>query len=156
MHFFQSKKNPKICFGLFLVTYINMRNLNTCQDPPNQGQDDRVLFWAFHPILVTSFMAVLGDKVTKILRNSLFIFYFVLPILPYIIQKIKQPKWRKTKKQSFQNMWRARQSFSKIRMIISKEFQLIVTNVAEKTWNFNKIHLSKKLPEQQAWRFVPL
>ena len=40
------------------------------------------IYWAFHPTLVTSFLVVFGDKVTKILRNSLFIFHFVLPILP--------------------------------------------------------------------------
>ena len=28
-------------------------------------------------------MVVFGDEVTKILRNSLFIFHFILPILPY-------------------------------------------------------------------------
>jgi hypothetical protein len=67
---------------LFLAAYLNMRNLKTCQDPPNQSQDDLILFWAFHAILVTSFLVVFGDKVTKILRNSLFIFHFVLPILP--------------------------------------------------------------------------
>ena len=41
------------------------------------------LFWAFHPILVTLFLVVFGKEVTKILRNSLFIFHFILPILPY-------------------------------------------------------------------------
>ena len=30
----------------------------------------------FHPILVTWFLIVFGDEVTKILRNSLFIFDF--------------------------------------------------------------------------------
>ena len=40
------------------------------------------VIWAFHPILVTLFLVVLGDEVAKILRNSLFIFHFVLPILP--------------------------------------------------------------------------
>ena len=33
-------------------------------------------------ILVISFLVVFGNEVTKILRNSLFIFHFVLPILP--------------------------------------------------------------------------
>ena len=32
--------------------------------------------------MVTSFLVVFDDKVSKILRNSLFIFHFVLPILP--------------------------------------------------------------------------
>ena len=41
-----------------------------------------VFLWGFHPILVTSFLVVLGGKITKILHNSLFIFHFVLPILP--------------------------------------------------------------------------
>ena len=40
------------------------------------------LWWAFHSILVNSFLVVFGDKVTKMLCNSLFIFHFVLPILP--------------------------------------------------------------------------
>ena len=40
------------------------------------------LLWAFHPILVTSFLVVFGDEVTKILRNSFFIFHFVLSVLP--------------------------------------------------------------------------
>ena len=40
-----------------------------------------VIYWAFHLILVTSFLVVFCDEVTKILRNSLFIFHFVLPIL---------------------------------------------------------------------------
>ena len=31
--------------------------------------------WAFHPILVTWFLVVFGDKVTKILHNSLFTFF---------------------------------------------------------------------------------
>ena len=38
--------------------------------------------WAFQPILVTSFLVVFSDEVTKILHNSLFIFHFVGPILP--------------------------------------------------------------------------
>ena len=37
-------------------------------------------FCCFYPILVTWFLVIFGDKVTKILRNSLFIFYFVLPV----------------------------------------------------------------------------
>ena len=32
--------------------------------------------------LVTSFLVVFGDEVTKILSNSLFNFHFVFPILP--------------------------------------------------------------------------
>ena len=32
--------------------------------------------------LVTWFLVVFGNKVTKILRNSLFIFHFVLPVFP--------------------------------------------------------------------------
>ena len=45
-----------------------------------QVSKERILM-RFHPILVTSFLVVFGNKVTKILRNSLFIFHFVLPIL---------------------------------------------------------------------------
>ena len=38
----------------------------------------------FHPILVTWFLVVFCDEVTKILRtSSLFIFHFVLPVLPF-------------------------------------------------------------------------
>ena len=36
----------------------------------------------FHPILLTWFLVVFGDEVMKIVRNSLFIFHFVLPVLP--------------------------------------------------------------------------
>ena len=36
----------------------------------------------FHPILVTWFLVVFGKKVTKLLRNSFFVFHFVLPVLP--------------------------------------------------------------------------
>ena len=39
-------------------------------------------YWAFHPILVTSFLVVFGHKVTEILRNNLFILHFILPIRP--------------------------------------------------------------------------
>lgn len=53
-------------------------------------------FWAFHLILVTLFLADFGDKVTKILSNSLFSFGFALQ-MENIVQKITQPKWRKTK-----------------------------------------------------------
>ena len=38
--------------------------------------------WAFHPILITWFLVVFVDEVAKILRNSLFIFHLILPILP--------------------------------------------------------------------------
>ena len=41
----------------------------------------RSFLWAFHPIFVTSFLVVFVHYVTKILRNSLFIFHFVLTIL---------------------------------------------------------------------------
>ena len=34
------------------------------------------------PILVTSFLVVFGNEVTKILRSSLFVFHLVLPMLP--------------------------------------------------------------------------
>ena len=40
-------------------------------------------FRAFHPILVTLFLVVFGDGVTKILCYSLFIFHFVLPSFPW-------------------------------------------------------------------------
>ena len=46
-------------------------------------------FCCFHPILVTWFLVVLGDEVTKVLPNSLFIFYFVLPVLPVLPCKWK-------------------------------------------------------------------
>ena len=36
-----------------------------------------------NPILVTSFLVVLGHEVTKILCNSLFTFHFTWPKLPY-------------------------------------------------------------------------
>ena len=45
-------------------------------------------------------MVVFGDEVTKILRNSLFIFHFVLPILPCKRKHHTEShatKWRKTK-----------------------------------------------------------
>ena len=32
--------------------------------------------WGFHPIFVTSFLVVFGDEVTKVLRNSLFTFFY--------------------------------------------------------------------------------
>ena len=40
--------------------------------------------WAFHPILVTLFLVCFSKSMnfTKILRDSLFIFFFILPILP--------------------------------------------------------------------------
>ena len=41
-----------------------------------------VALCCFHPILVIWCMVVFGDEVPKILRNSLFIFHFALPILP--------------------------------------------------------------------------
>ena len=37
--------------------------------------------WEFHPILVTLFLVVFGNKVTRILCNSFCIFHLVLPIL---------------------------------------------------------------------------
>ena len=40
-------------------------------------------FWAFHPILASSFLVVFGDEVTKILPYNLFLFHFVLTILPW-------------------------------------------------------------------------
>ena len=57
------------------------------------------LIWAFHPILVTWFLVVFGDEVTKILRNSLFSFRLAHLALQMekIVQKITQPKRRKTK-----------------------------------------------------------
>ena len=36
----------------------------------------------FHPILVTWFLVVFGNELTELLRNSLFIFHFILPVLP--------------------------------------------------------------------------
>ena len=40
------------------------------------------LVYCFHPILVTWFLVVFGDEVMKILRNSLFIFHYILAVLP--------------------------------------------------------------------------
>ena len=51
----------------------------------------------FHPILLTWFLVVCDDEVTKILRNNLFIFYFVLPILP-CKQKTRYRKSRNQKR----------------------------------------------------------
>ena len=39
--------------------------------------------WGFHPILVTSFLVVFSNAVTKILCNGLLIFHFVLSFLPF-------------------------------------------------------------------------
>ena len=44
--------------------------------------DESGNIWVFHPILLISFLVVFSDKVIKISCNSLFIFHFVLPILP--------------------------------------------------------------------------
>ena len=43
----------------------------------------------FHPILVTWFLVIFGNEVTKIFRNSLFIFHFILPVLPVLPCKQK-------------------------------------------------------------------
>ena len=42
----------------------------------NSGLCRLVYYWAFHPFFVTWFLVVFGDKVTKILRNTKFIFFF--------------------------------------------------------------------------------
>ena len=44
-----------------------------------------------HPILVTLFLVVFGNEVTKILRNSLFSFHLALQT-ENLIQKVTQPK----------------------------------------------------------------
>ena len=68
---------------LFLGTGGGL-NVSSCH--PKIGKQNP--YWltlnkcCFQPILVTWILVVLGDKVTKILRNSLFIFHFILPILP--------------------------------------------------------------------------
>ena len=54
------------------------KNQNQNQIKPNHTSNQ----CCFHPILVAWFLVVFGDEVTKILCNSLFIFYFVLPVLP--------------------------------------------------------------------------
>ena len=59
-------------------------------------------YWAFHLILLTSILVDFGNKVTKTLRNSLFIFHFALPSClanekHYAEKKIKQPKRQKNK-----------------------------------------------------------
>ena len=51
--------------------------------------------WAFHPILVTWFLVVFGDEVTKILRNSLFT--FLLSKARQAKQKFKVKKNHATK-----------------------------------------------------------
>ena len=56
------------------------------------------------------FDLILGDEVKKILRNSLFIFHFVLPVLPCkrkkIVQKITQvTKKPKTKLPKYVMSW---------------------------------------------------
>ena len=55
----------------------------------------------FHSVLVTSLLVVFGDKVTKILRDSLFIFHFVLPMqmenIAQNITRILSDKKTKTK-----------------------------------------------------------
>ena len=52
-------------------------------------------------ILITSSLVLFGDKVTKILCNSLFMFHFVLPILPCkwktLYRKSHNLTWWKTK-----------------------------------------------------------
>ena len=57
---------------------------------------------SFRFILVTWFLVVFGDEVTKILRNSLFIYHFCLAFFALqtenIIQKITLPMWRKCEK----------------------------------------------------------
>ena len=65
-------------------------------------------YWAFHPILVTSLLVVFGNEVTKILCKSLFIFHFVLPMLPCNRKKLHrntQPKWQKNQRRSYQSTW---------------------------------------------------
>ena len=87
------------------------------------NQSEFCFLCCFHPILVTWFLFFFGDEVTKILRNSLFIFYFllffifILPVLPC------KPKtsYRKScnlsdekQKWSYQNIWWARQMWRKL------------------------------------------
>ena len=62
-----------LCWGL-LYMFFPFKIMDVLQVEKFQGH-------LFHPILVTSFSVVFGDKVTKILCNSLLIFQFVLPIL---------------------------------------------------------------------------
>ena len=62
--------------------------------------------WAFHPILVTSFLVVFGDKVTKILHNSWFIFYFVLSNLAWKQKTLYRKSCNLSdEKRSYQTMW---------------------------------------------------
>ena len=63
--------------------------------------------WAFHPILVTWFLVAFGDKATKILCSSLFTFLLSKARQANqksIVKKIKQPKWPKNQKRSYQNL----------------------------------------------------
>ena len=66
----QEKKVPSYTLQQYRVSHIKTLG-GTC------GQ-----LCCFHPILVTWFLVVFGDGVTKILCDTLFIFHFVLPILP--------------------------------------------------------------------------
>ena len=56
-------------------------------------------YWAFLPIMKTLFLVAFGNKVTKMLRNSLFLFLLAHLALQTenIAQKITQAKWQKTK-----------------------------------------------------------
>ena len=54
------------------------------------------LLSAFHPILVTWFLVVFGDEVTKILLSSLFIFSLLSKAKrKFKVKNIMQPKWWK-------------------------------------------------------------
>ena len=78
-----------------------------------------VVLWAFHPILVTWFLAVFGDEVTKIL--CLFFFYFFyrgrqIKIQSKENQTTKRTKKQKTKLPKFVMSWALIQDHVKILM----------------------------------------
>ena len=71
--------STQICspFGhIFKTWWYSTKN---CRNVKSNSFHDKC---CFHPILVTWFLVVFGDEVTKILCNSLFIFHFVLSVLP--------------------------------------------------------------------------
>ena len=103
--------NCKLCLVSCLTK--NSKTRTSCENflwlisenVPNHYPEHYPTQCRFHPILVTWFLVVFGDKVMKILRNSLFYFSFCLARLALqtenIIQKITQLKWRKIQKRSY-------------------------------------------------------
>ena len=77
----------------------------------------------FHPILVTWFLVGFGNKVTKI--NSLFIFHFVMPVLPWK-RKTSYRKSRKKQKRSYQRSCFAHPTVDRIELL-SWKYQSVTT-----------------------------